>query len=126
MASIHEKLYAVLTRSVLVGATHVGQQNSRPSKIKGVKPAFFFAPSEVRNSAQRHGGSQRMNERVAKVWQAFIAESKNWMSIIESVGIEATQSIFRKNIEGTVSPSEGHIMCLVQGPLHAARPPSKL
>jgi hypothetical protein len=93
-----------------VGRSH-HEAPSRAAALPGPKPAFFFAPAQVKKRVQEWG-PRGYQERVAAALRGFIASSPEWLQVRRSSGAAAAAAIWREVHAGRVAPEIGHVVSL--------------
>ncbi len=103
--------------SLAVGSSHwdAGRPADDGDVLPGAKPAFFFAPAQIRKRSGEWG-ADGFQQRFASAWHAFVARVANpaqpWMTIVDEHGAEAVERVYREFVDGRSRPDEGRIMSL--------------
>ncbi len=103
---VHEHLKNALRHSCTVGVTHWQDASRAAPTLPGPPPTMFFAPSQIqkRNKDWGPGGFERQLE---PEWNAFVADSKRWLEVIEHHGTQAMQRAYLEMLAGETPPSKG-------------------
>ena len=107
---MHHHFRDAMKYSSIVGASH-WEKRSTQHGLPGAKPAFFFAPNQVKKRTQDWGPAG-VDQHFAEVWQPFVDFVRPWMRIIHSHGEAAVQDSYLRMLEGRAAPDEGHILSL--------------
>lgn len=110
LASVHEHFGDRLLHSMAIGRSH-HQDPGSVLGMPGPRPAFFFAPNQVKKRVQ-DWGPRGYQERIATALGAFVAGSAEWLGVQQSRGAEAAASTWSEVHAGRVSPDIGHIISL--------------
>ncbi len=110
LRAAHERLGDAVKYSCQVGMTH-WEERGGVDGLRGAKPEFFFAPSQV-DKRRKDWGAAGFNQRSAEAWGTFLAETDGWLEIVHGRGPEAVQAVYLDTVEGRVVPSQGHILSL--------------
>ena len=110
LAAVHSHFGDRLQHSMAVGRSH-HEAPSRTAALPGPKPAFFFAPTQVKKRVQEWG-PRGYQERVAAALRGFIARSPEWLQVRRSNGAAAAAAIWREVHAGRVAPEIGHVVSL--------------
>jgi hypothetical protein len=116
-ARVHRHFADTLVYDCLVGFTQTTEMmSSNKVEMPGPRPAFFFAPEQIRKRTQDWGPAG-FNERFSGAETRFIvrlSDPKNaWMDIVEHHGIESAQGLIADLVAGQMDPRAGHIVRLV-------------
>jgi len=110
LAAVHSHFDAQLKYSMAVGRSH-HEAPSRDDRLPGPKPAFFFAPSQVKKRIQ-DWGPQVYLQRMAAALEQFVDRSHAWLSVEHLAGGTAAVAAWREAHAGRVSPAVGHVVTL--------------
>ena len=110
LATVHTHFRDQLKHSMAVGRSH-HEAPSRDAAMPGPKPAFFFAPTQVKKRIQ-DWGARGYQERVAAALHGFAGWSREWMRVVRSNGAEAAAATWREVHAGRVAPDVGHVVSL--------------
>ena len=110
LARIHAHFGDALMYSCAVGATHWDEAQAQ-IEIPGVKPQFFFAPTQIAKRG-KDWGRDVLNERIDAALTAFIADSRRWLDVSVARGPEAVQKAYDDLTTGRVRPETGLILSM--------------
>jgi hypothetical protein len=110
LAAVHTHFGAQLKHSMAVGRSH-HQVPLRAVPLTGPKPAFFFAPTQVKKRVQ-DWGSRGYQQRVSAALRGFIASSPQWLQLQRSSGAAEAAALWREVHAGRVAPGVGHVVSL--------------
>ena len=110
LASAHAHLGDQLKHSMAIGRSH-HEAPPRVAGMSGSEPAFFFAPTRVKNRVQ-DWGPRGYQERVATALSAFVAQSPSWLRVQQSYGTAAAAATWSKVHAGQMAADVGHIISL--------------
>jgi hypothetical protein len=110
LAAVHAHFGAQLEHSMAVGRSH-HQVPLRAAPLTGPKPAFFFAPAQVKKRVQ-DWGSRGYQQRVSAALHGFIASSAQWLHVQRSSGTAEAAVVWREVHAGRVAPGVGHVVSL--------------
>ena len=110
LAAVHAHFGDQLRHSMAVGRSH---HEAPPSAggLAGPKPAFFFAPTQVKKRVQEWG-LHGYQQRIASAVKEFVAWSRNWLQVQHSNGPMAAAATWREVHAGRVPPDVGHVVSL--------------
>ena len=100
-----------LVHDSIVGMTHDDALLGGGGELPGPKPAFFFAPDQLkkRRADWGPGGIER---NYGAVWSAFAPEVKNWVDVTVDKGRDGLLAAWNEVLEGRVDPRVGHVIQL--------------
>jgi hypothetical protein len=110
LASVHSHFGDQLQHSMAIGRSH-HEAPSRVSGMPGPKPAFFFAPTQVKKRAQ-DWGPRGYQERVSTALSGFVEWSRAWLRVQHSYGAAAAKMTWSEVHAGRVAADTGHIVSL--------------
>ena len=110
LAAVHSHFGDQLTHSMAIGRSH-HDAPARTKELPGPKPAFFFAPTQVKKRVQ-DWGPRGYQERVATAVKQFVDWSRGWLRVQHSGGAAATAATWSEVHAGHVAPDVGHIVSL--------------
>ena len=110
--SIHETLGMHLKHSAAVGISHWDQFNPT-QELPGVKPQFFFAPSQIAKRRQDWGPGV-VEREITAAWKRIAAEASDWLEVAVHSGLAAAMPVYGELAEGHANPKTGHIVVLNQ------------
>ena len=110
LAAVHAHFGDQLRHSMAVGRSH-HEAPPGTGAMPGPKPAFFFAPTQVKKRVQEWGlpGYQA---RIAGAVKDFVAWSRGWLQVRHSRGAAAAAATWREVHAGRVAPDVGHVVSL--------------
>jgi hypothetical protein len=107
---VHEG--AELVHSAVVGAAH---HDAAPDltgeNLPGPRPAFFFAPDQMRKRYADWGPDGVETEH-AKAWARFAPVVQEWVDVVVGQGPEGLQAAWLEVLAGSVPPRVGHVVQL--------------
>jgi hypothetical protein len=109
-AALHRHFGDRLRYSGLVGLTHQRRSGEAP-ELPGAKPAWFFAPDQMRKRA-REWGPGGIEQRYGRAWSGFAPKLERWITVTEGRGQAAVQQVYLDTLGGRAAPEEGHILSL--------------
>lgn len=110
LAAVHAHFGDALKHSMAIGRSH-HEAPPRAANLPGPKPAFFFAPTQVKKRMQ-DWGPRGYQERVAEATRLFVAWSRGWLRIRHSNGAAAAATAWADVHAGRVAPDVGHVVSL--------------
>ena len=110
LATVHARFGDQLKHSMAIGRSH-HEAPARAQELPGPKPAFFFAPTQVKKRMQ-DWGPRGYQERVASAVKQFVDWSRRWLSVQHSSGAAAAAATWSEVHAGRVAPDVGHIVSL--------------
>jgi hypothetical protein len=111
--SVHEALGEHLLHSAVVGAAHAA---ARPTlegakALPGPRPAFFFAPDQMRKR-NADWGPTGVEEGHAAAWASFRPVVDGWVDVAVASGSEGLQQVWLEVLAGRTPPRTGHVVQL--------------
>jgi hypothetical protein len=94
------------------GATHRSTSPDEP-ELPGAKPAWFFAPDQIRKRAKEWGPGG-VDIRFGAAWSGFAPMLEKWLEVTEGHGPAAVQQVYLNTLNGRVPPEQGHILSLAE------------
>lgn len=110
LAAVHGHFRDQLKHSMAVGRSH-HDAPSRAASLPGPKPAFFFAPAQVKKRVQEWG-LRGYQERTAAALGDFVDWSREWLQVQHSHGPSAAASTWREVHAGRAGAGTGHVVSL--------------
>ena len=109
LAALHERLGDRLAYSMIIGNSH----HDAPLAEVAVDPApqFFFAPTEIGRRVEAWGRDE-YDRRCHEALDAFVADSRRWLTVERTTGPAAAESAWHDAFHGAVPPSVGRIVSL--------------
>jgi hypothetical protein len=83
----------------------------RAERLPGPRPAFFFAPTQVKKRLQDWGARGYQERTATALWQ-FVEASHPWLTVVRSHGADAAASIWCEVHAGRVNPGTGHVVSI--------------
>jgi hypothetical protein len=93
-----------------VGLTHRSSALDEP-ELPGAKPAWFFAPDQIRKRAKEWGPGG-IDKRFGAAWSTFAPMLDRWLTVTEGRGPAAVRQTYLDTLNGRVAPDQGHILSL--------------
>ncbi len=110
LESVHAHFADRLRHSMAIGRSH-HEAPPRTERLPGPRPAFFFAPTQVKKRLQ-DWGPDGYRERIGTALRRFVAGSRDWLAVTRSAGPTAAAETWRVVHGGRVPPNVGHIVSL--------------
>lgn len=110
LAQVHEHFGDQLRHSMAIGRSH-HEAPGRTGELPGPKPAFFFAPTQVKKRVQ-DWGARGYQQRVAAALHGFIASSRRWLQVQHPRGAEAAAATWREVHGGRTPADVGYVVSL--------------
>ena len=107
---LHRHLAENLKYDCQVGLTHWEGLAGDPDR-PGVKPEFFFAPTQVEKRLADWGPAT-LAARQEEAWQAFLRPCRAWIQISETSGEAALEKAYLEMLEGRTQPDRGLILSI--------------
>jgi len=108
--NLHRHFGAQMKYSGLVGLTHRAASPDEKA-LPGAKPAWFFAPDQMRKRAKEWGPGG-IDTRFGAAWATFAPNLDRWLKVTEGRGSAAVKQVYLDTLNGHVPPQEGHILSL--------------
>jgi hypothetical protein len=108
--TLHRHFGDQMKYSGRVGLTHRSVSPDEP-ELPGAKPAWFFAPDQIRKRA-REWGPGGIDTRFGAAWSGFVPKLDQWLDVTEGRGHAAVQQTYLDTLNGRVRPDQGHILTL--------------
>ena len=109
-AKLHRHFGEQMKYSGRIGLTHRSSSPNEP-ELPGAKPAWFFAPDQIRKRA-REWGPGGIETRFGAAWSGFVPMLDRCLEITEGHGGAAVKQAYLDTLNGRVPPNEGHILSL--------------
>jgi hypothetical protein len=107
---VHE--HAHLVHSAVVGAAHHDAAPDLSDEgLPGPRPAFFFAPDQMRKRYADWGPDGVETEH-AKAWARFAPVVEGWVDVQVGTGPEGLRAAWLEVLAGGVPPRTGHVIQL--------------
>ena len=110
-ARLHRHFGDAMKYSGQIGLTHQRFSPDEP-ELPGAKPAWFFAPDQIRKRA-REWGPGDIDQRFGAAWSTFAPTLPNRLTVVEGRGPAAVKQIYLDTLSGHIPPAQGHILSLL-------------
>jgi hypothetical protein len=110
LADVHAHFGDRLQHSMAIGRSH-HEAPGRSGNLPGPKPAFFFAPTQVKKRVQ-DWGARGYQQRIAAALQTFIASSRRWLHVQHPRGPDAAAATWREVHGGKTPADVGYVVSL--------------
>jgi hypothetical protein len=110
LAEVHAHLGDQLRHSMAVGRSH-HDTPARAATLPGPRPAFFFAPTQVKKRVQ-DWGPRGYQQRVATALNSFIESSRRWLDVKPVRGAANAATTWRDVHAGTAAANHGYVVSL--------------
>jgi len=107
---VHTHFGDQLKHSMAIGRSH-HDAPPRAEGLPGPRPAFFFAPKQVKKRVQ-DWGPLGYQERIAAALHQFVGASHAWLKVTRSSGPDAAAATWRAVHGGKVAPDVGHVVSM--------------
>lgn len=107
---LHHHLGEHLVYSGRVGLTHLDPEQGE-EKLPGAKPAWFFAPDQIRKRAKEWGPGG-LDQRFGAAWATLTPRLDQWIKVSEGRGPETVKQVYLETLSGRVSPEQAHILSM--------------
>jgi hypothetical protein len=108
--ALHRHFGDNMKYSARIGMTHRDAGDDAVG-LPGAKPAWFFAPDQIRKRA-REWGPGGIDSRFGPAWQSFAPTLDRWIEVIEGRGPAAVQRVYLDTLRGRIPPDQGHMLTL--------------
>ncbi len=109
-ARLHRHFGAAIKYSGQIGLTHRSFSPDE-GELPGAKPAWFFAPDQIRKRA-REWGPGGIDQRFGAAWASLAPTLPARLTVIEGRGPEAVRQVYLDTLNGRIPPEQGHILSL--------------
>lgn len=109
-ATLHRHFGDQMKYSGRIGLTHRSSSPDEP-ELPGAKPAWFFAPDQIRKRA-REWGPGGIDTRFGAAWSGFAPMLDRWLTVTEGRGPAAVKQAYLDTLNGRVPPDQGLILSL--------------
>jgi hypothetical protein len=110
--ALHRHFGAQMRYSGRVGLTHRANGADEPA-LPGAKPAWFFAPDQIRRRAKEWGPGG-VDRRFGAAWAELAPHLPGWLEVIERSGPSAVREAYLDTLRGRVPPNQGLILSLAE------------
>ena len=108
-ARLHRHFGDQVKYSGRIGLTH---QNGAPDEaLPGAKPAWFFAPDQIRKRAKEWGPGG-IDARFSAAWADFAPKLEQWLTLVEGRGPDAVTRVYLDTLSGRIPPDQGHMLSM--------------
>ena len=107
---LHHHFGDAMKYSGQIGLTHRSFSPDEP-ELPGAKPAWFFAPDQIRKRA-REWGPGGIDQRFGAAWSSFAPTLPKRLTVIEGRGPARSEQIYLDTLNGRIPPAQGHILSL--------------
>jgi hypothetical protein len=109
-AKLHRHFGDRMKYSGRIGLTHRSSLPDEP-ELPGARPAWFFAPDQIRKRA-REWGPGGIDVRFSAAWSGFAPGLDRWLKVIEGRGERPVRQVYLDTLAGHIPPDQGHILSL--------------
>jgi len=109
-ARLHRHFGDRMKYSGRIGLTHRAASSDEP-ELPGAKPAWFFAPDQIRKRAKEWGPGG-IDARFGAAWAGFAPNLDRWITVIEGRGAAAVSQVYLDTLQGRIPPDQGHMLSL--------------
>lgn len=111
-AQLHTLFGDALRHDAVVGATHLDARlQGTGEALPGPRPAFFFAPDQIRRRREEWG-PRGVENRFADTWRRFAPVVEAWVDVTEGKGREDLRDAWLEVLAGRTDPRTGHVIAL--------------
>jgi hypothetical protein len=110
-ARLHHHFGDAMKYSGQIGLTHRSFSPDEP-QLPGAKPAWFFAPDQIRKRAKERGPGG-IDQRFGAAWSTFAPTLPKRLTLTEGRGPAAVRQIYLDTLNGRIPPAQGHILSLL-------------
>jgi len=110
-ARLHHHFRDAMKYSGQIGLTHRSFSPDE-AELPGAKPAWFFAPDQIRRRAKEWGPGG-IDQRFGAAWSTFAPTLPARLTVIESFGRDAVKQVYLDTLKGCIPPAQGHILSLL-------------
>ncbi|MGR3637097.1 MAG: DUF2855 family protein [Shimia sp.] len=108
--TLHAHLADELRHSSAVGTSHWDQFKAK-QELEGVKPQFFFAPSQI-EKRRADWGPGEIERQITAGWKRLAADASAWLDLKEHVGLDAVADVYGALATGQANARHGHVVSL--------------
>jgi hypothetical protein len=110
-ARLHHHFGDAMKYSGQIGLTHRSLSPDEP-ELPGAKPAWFFAPDQIRKRA-REWGPGGIDRRFGAAWSSFAPTLPTRLTVLEGREPTAVKQVYLDTLSGHVPPAQGHVLSLL-------------
>lgn len=108
--ALHTHLADHLTHYAAVGTSH--WDKFQPNvELAGVKPKFFFAPSQIAKRREDWGPGV-IEGKITEGWKRLAKDAGSWLDIQPHTGLASAQEVYTQIATGRAAPRDGHVIVL--------------
>ena len=111
-AALHRHFGNQMKYSGRIGLTHRSSSPDEP-ELPGAKPAWFFAPDQLRKRAKEWGPGG-IDARFGVAWAGLVPMLDRWLVVTEGHGPVAVKQVYLDTLNGRIPPDQGHILSLAE------------
>jgi Protein of unknown function (DUF2855) len=111
-ATLHRHFGDQMKYSGQIGLTHRSSSADEPV-LPGAKPAWFFAPDQIRKRA-REWGPGGIDKRFSVAWSGFTPMLERHLKVIEGRGPAAVRQTYLDTLAGRIPPDQGRMLSLLE------------
>ena len=111
-AALHRHFGDRMKYSGRIGLTHRSSSPDEP-ELPGAKPAWFFAPDQLRKRA-REWGPGGIEARFGVAWAGLVPMLERWLVVTEGHGPVAVKQVYLDTLNGRIPPDQGHILSVAE------------
>jgi hypothetical protein len=111
-AKLHQHFGDQIKYSGRIGLTHRASSPDEPA-LPGAKPAWFFAPDQIRKRGKEWGPGG-IDTRFGAAWSGFAPMLDRWLQVVEGRGLDAVKQFYLDTLNGRVPPQQGYILSLAE------------
>jgi hypothetical protein len=108
LGRVHARLGDRLKHSMAIGRSH-HESPARAEGLVGPRPAFFFAPSQVKKRVQ-DWGPEGYQQRIASAARRFVDASHGWLKVRRIDGLQDAVNTWQAVRDGHVAPDVGYMI----------------
>ena len=108
---LHHHFRDAMKYSGQIGLTHRSFSLDEP-ELPGAKPAWFFAPDQIRRRAKEWGPGG-IDQRFSAAWSTFAPTLPKRLTVVEGRGPAEVRQIYLDTLNGHIPPAQGHILSLL-------------
>lgn len=110
-ARLHNHFRDAIKYSGQIGLTHRSFSPDEP-ELPGARPAWFFAPDQIRKRAKEWGPGG-VDQRFGAAWSTFAPTLPKRLTVVEGRGQAAVKQVYLDTLSGHIPPAQGHILSLM-------------
>ena len=109
-ARLHRHFGDQMKYSARIGLTH-GRSSPDEPELPGAKPAWFFAPDQIRKRA-REWGPGGVDARFSAAWSGLAPTLEKRLTVVNGRGPAAVKRVYLDTLNGHIPPEQGHMLSL--------------